>query len=71
MIFTKSRQIIPQNEALGKSFSKKVVLRSKKVNKGQKSQKKPKKSQILEFMKRTQITRKNEALSVSCSEKLV
>ena len=45
------------------SFSKKAVLRSKKVNKGQKSQKKAKKNQISEFIKRTQITRQNEALS--------
>ena len=66
----KSRQIIPQNEALGKSFSKKVVLRSKKVNKGQKSQKKAKKNQISEFIKRTQITRQNEALGASFPEKL-
>ena len=40
----KSGQIIPQNEALEISFSKKAFLRSKKIDKGQKSQKKPKKS---------------------------
>ena len=47
---------------------------SKKIKKGQqrsKSAKKGQKSQISEFMKRTQITHQNEALSVSRSEKLV
>ena len=39
------------------SFSKKAVLRSKIA------EKKPKKNQISEFIKRTQITRQNEALS--------
>ena len=38
--FPKSRQIIPQNEALGESFSEKLVWGSKKVNKGQKLRKK-------------------------------
>ena len=65
----KSRQIVPQNGALEMSVSKKAVLRSKKVNKGQKSQKKPKKNS--EFIKRTQITRQNEALGASFSEKLL
>ena len=43
----KSRQIIPQNEALGESFSQKLVSRSNEVIKGQKSRKKALKGQIL------------------------
>ena len=31
--------MIPQNEAAGENFSRKLVLRSKKVKKGQKSRK--------------------------------
>ena len=47
--FAKSRQIIPQNEALGESFSKKIFFESKKVNKAQKSRKKGlKRSKFLE-----------------------
>ena len=70
MIFIKSRQIIPQNEALEISFSKKINKgqnRSTKVKKRRKGQK----NQISELMKRTQRTHQNEALSVSRSEKLV
>ena len=44
--FTKSRQIIYQNNAFGVSFSKKVVLRSSEVSQGHKSRKK---SQISKF----------------------
>ena len=36
--------MIPQNEALGESFSKKLILRSKKANKGQKSRKRSERS---------------------------
>ena len=74
MIFIKRRQIIPQNEALGISFSKKINKGLKRSTKGQqrsKSAKKGQKSQISELMKRTQITHQNEALSLSRSEKLV
>ena len=39
-LFSKSRQIIPQNEARDERFSKKLVSKSKKVIKGQKSRKK-------------------------------
>ena len=77
MIFIKSRQVLPQNKALEVSFSKKAFFRSKKVNKGQKSQNRQK-SQISEFMKRTQITRQsrqiipqNEDFDISFLKKLV
>ena len=42
----KSRQIIPQNEALDGSFSKKLVSGSKTVIKGQKSRKPTKKVKL-------------------------
>ena len=44
--------MIPQNEALGKGFSKKLVLRSKKVIKGQKAQKKDEKRSNFELHKK-------------------
>ena len=61
----KSRQIIPKNEALDESFSKKFVSGSKKVTKGQKLRKKCLKGQILIFSKKRQIVPQNEALELS------
>ena len=55
----KSRQIIPQNEALGESFSQKSISGSKKGNLGQKSHKKGLKRSIFNlFQKQTNYTSK-------------
>ena len=58
VILFKSRQIIPQNEALDVSFSKNLILRSKIA-------KKAKKVQISKFLKSNQIIRENGAFDMS------
>ena len=55
----KIRHIILQNEALDVNYSKKLVSRSTKVIKGQKSLKKDQKGQISIFFKSKQIIRQN------------